>query len=319
MTLKYPDLESVKKGVTSEINAYIHAITVLSSLQAYLRDMNIDCYIEMKLRKKDGTHKTPDILISSANYIIVDHKYTESENERTLIGKTEEMKGYNATFIFKEDRKSEIEFTPEVVMLTPERVVKHFRKLLDCPITWGYELDNEIVIKQAIGEVKDSTVLSLFNPDLLCPVAEEVSKYKFFISHSPLPYAAFQIYNILFTLSPPTQFFRSEFEVKYSDVLEGFNNIFPPWVRPEVKQLNVTRLGEALNFLQRVGWIRWFETKKIIIVYRNKGRLVADLLLYLTDKHVRMEHAKKVKEFEKELKLEALKKPKGQKKLMDFV
>lgn len=318
MTLKYPDVESVKKGVTSEINAYIHAITVLSSLQAYLQDKNIECYIEMKLRKRNGNHKTPDLLIRSANYIVVDHKYTESENERTLTGKIEEMKGYNATFVFSKDEKSEVEFMPEVVMLTPEIVVKHFREFLECPITWGYQLDSEMVIKQAVGEVKDSIVSSLFNPDLLCPVAEEVSKYKFLISHPPLPYMAFQIYNILFTLSPPTQFFGSEFEVKYNDVLGGFNNIFPPWVRPEVKQLNVTRLGEALNFLERVGWIRWFETEKIIIVYRNKGRLVADLLSYLTDKYVKTEHAKRVKEFERELKkLEALKKP--EKTLMDFM
>ena len=320
LTLKYPNIESVKNEVQSEINAYIHAITVLSSLQTYLKDMNIECYIEVRLWKKDGTHKTPDLLIHSANYIIVDHKYTESENEKTLTGKLEEMKAYNTTFMLK-DIKSKLksEFAPEVVMLTPQRVVKYFKGLLNCPITWGYELDSEIVIRQTNGAIKDSSVSSLFNPNLSFPVAEEISKYKFFISHPPLPYAACQIFNLLFTLIPPTQYFSSEFEVKYNDILEGFNNIFPPWVRREVKQLNVTRLGSSLNFLQKVGWIKWFETEKIIIVYKNKGRQVGDLLSYLVEKYVKMEHSKRVKQYERRLKkLEALKKPPTQRKLMDF-
>jgi len=319
LTLKYPVLESVKKEVESEVNAYIDAITVLSSLQAYFQDLNIECYIEMKLRKKDGNHKTPDLLIRSANHIIVDHKYTESENETTLTGKLEEMREYDTVFIFNDSKLKSEEFTPEVVMLTPERVVKHFKEFLNCPITWGYQLDREIVIRQTMGAVEDSTVSSLFNPDLLCPVAEELYKYKFFMSHPPLPYMATQIYNILFTLSPPAQFHNIEFEVKYNDILEGFNNIFPPWVGREVKQLTVKRLGGALNFLQRVGWIKWFETEKSIIVYRNKGRQSGDLLSYLIDKYVKMEHSKRVKKFEKKIKLEALKKPEAQKKLMDFV
>lgn len=320
MALRYPLLESVKNEVTSEVNAYIHSITVLSSLQAYLRDMDIDCYIEMRLWKKDGKHKTPDLLIRSANYIVVDHKYTESKNEQTLTGKLEEMKKYDTTFILEDiESKSKNEFTPEVVMLTPKKIVKHFKELLNCPITWGYELDSEIVIKQAISAVKDSTISSLFNPNLICPVAEEISKYKFFISHPPLPYAACQIYNVLFTLSPPSQFFSPEFEVKYDVILKGFNEMFPPWIRREVKQLKVTRLSESLYFLQRVGWIKWFETEKIIIVSRNKGRQVGDLLSYLVDKHVKTEHTKRVKEFENQLKkLKALETPKAQRKLEDF-
>jgi len=54
-----------------------------------------------------------------------------------------------------------------------------------------------------------------------------------------------------------------------------------------------------------------------IIIDRNKGRQVADLISYLIDKYVKMEHSKRAREFEK--KLEALKKPKAQRKLMDFV
>ena len=53
---------------------------------------------------------------------------------------------------------------------------------------------------------------------------------------------------------------------------------------------------------------------------RSKGRLIADLLSYLTDHYVKIEHEKRVREFEKEVKrLEALKKPPAQRELADFM
>lgn len=319
MTLEYPDLESVKSDVKSEVKAYVDAITVLGSLQTHLQEKNIECHVELKIWKKDGNYKTPDLLIRSDNYIIVDHKYTESENEKTLNGKLEEMREYDKMFFLK-NAKSKKEFMPEVVMLTPESVVKYFNKFLNCPITWGYEINSEIAIKQTIGAVKDPSMSSLFNPNLTCPVADEISKYKFFISHPPLPYAAFIIFSVLFTLIKAPQFFKPEFEVKYDTILKGFNEMFPPWIRREVKQLKVTRLSESLDFLDRVGWIKWFETEKLIIVYKNKGRRVGDLLVYLIDKHANTIHSQRVKQFEKELKkLEALRKPDAQQKLVEFL
>jgi hypothetical protein len=320
LSLKYPELESAKKEVSTEVHAYIDAITVLSSLQDYIRSVGIECHIERKLEKKNGNPKKPDLLICSDNYIIVDHKYTESENEKTLAGKLEEMREYNSTFVFSNGKPSfEKEFTPEVVMLTPEGSVASFRKLLDCPITWGYILDSEVVIKQMIWSIKDSKVLSLFNPNLICAMAEEISRYKFFISHPPLPYASCEIYNVLWTLSPPQQFFAPEFEVKYKDILGVFNSLFPPWISGEAKQLNVKRLEEALDFLQRTKWVKWFKTEKLVIVYRNKGRNIADTLSYLIDFYAKVLHTKRVIEYQKEVKkLEQLQKPVAQKKLDDF-
>lgn len=319
LSLKYPDLESVRRIIKSEVHAYIDAITVLSSLQDYLRNVGIDSHIEKRLMKKNGEPKKPDLLILSGNYIIVDHKYTESENEKTLISILEKMREYDSAFMFNNGKTSSKEINPEVVMLTPERSVRHFRGLLDCPITWGYSLDSEIAIKQMIGAVKDSRVSSLFSPDLTCTVAEEISKYKFFISHPPLSYTSCEIYHALWTLSPSYQFFAPEFEVKYDDILDVFNTSFPPWICHEARQLNITRLNDALDFLQKIGWIKWFKAEKLVIVYRKKGRLIADLLSYLIDCHVKIEHEKAVIRFEKEIKKqEQLQKPVAQKKLADF-
>lgn len=303
MTLRYPDLASVKKEIETELNAYIHAIIVLSSLREYLQNMKIECYIEKRIKKKEGEHKTPDLLIHSDNYLIVDHKYTESKDQRTLANKVEEMKEYDTIFVLPNSKsKIEIEFKPECVMLTPNEAVSFFKKILDCPVTWGYTLNEEIVVEQGIGSVEDSRILSLFNPTVLCPRAEEVSKYKFIISHAPLPYTACQVYIVLWNLSPPTQFFTPEFEVKYDDILDGFNHLFPPWISPEIKQLNTSRLSGALLFLQVTGWIRWLETEKKVIVDRKKGRFIADSLSYLVDHYVKMEHTKRVKEYEKKVK-----------------
>ena len=112
-------------------------------------------------KKKEIGHKTPDLLICSNNYLVVDHKYTESTNEETLGGKVEEMKEYDTTFVFEST-----EFKPEVVMLVPKNVVAAFKKILDCPVTWGYTLDEDIIISQNLGSVKDSRVVPLFNPNL---------------------------------------------------------------------------------------------------------------------------------------------------------
>lgn len=171
-----------------EVNAYIDAIMVLGSLREHLRSAGIPSYIEKKIEKKQNGHKTPDLLICSNNYLFVDHKYTESANEKTLAGKVEEMKEYDATFVF-----DSIQFKPEVVMLVPENIASSFKEILDCPITWGYTLEEDILISQNLGSVKDSRILLLFNPNMFFSKPKEVSKYKFIISHSPLPYTACQV------------------------------------------------------------------------------------------------------------------------------
>ena len=96
----YPTLENVKKEVEGEINGYIHAITLLSSLREHLKNKNIECHIEPKITEKAGGFKTPDLLIKSNGFLIIDHKYTESTDERNLLSKIDEMEKYSQVFIF---------------------------------------------------------------------------------------------------------------------------------------------------------------------------------------------------------------------------
>jgi len=286
----------------------------LSSLREHLRSVGIPCYIEKKIEKKQSGHKTPDLLICSNNYLVVDHKYTESANALTLSGKIEEMKEYDTTFVFEST-----EFKPEVVMLVPTNVVTAFKKILDCPITWGYILDEDIIISQSIGSVQDSRVIPLFNPNLFFSKAKEVSKYKFIISHSPLPYTACQVYTILWALHPPFGYFASEFSVEYDVILSSFNDLFPPWISSEVQQLQPKRLKKSLGLLEDIGWIKWLEIEKKVIVSKTTGRLTADTMENLIDRHTENEFAKKVKEYEKE-RAESEKLAKGfeQKELSDY-
>lgn len=311
----------MKNGITSEVQAYVHAVTILSSLRENLQQNGLDCHIEKKLYKKDGGHKKPDLLICSDNYIIVDHKYTESKAVDNLLDKIEEMKEYDAKFVLNDTKTGKpTEFNPEVVMLTPEKAVQFFKEFLACPVTWGYELNDEITIKQSVGLVKDPRVSALFKPDLSFQRAEDIAKYKFITSNSPLPYVACQVYMILFTLMRADQTFGDEFEAKYSEILDRINTLYPPWVHPEIKQLNVKGLKKALQFLQSIGWIRWFESENIVIVNKNKGRLAGDLLSYFIENLAKSQHEQLVKKYEYELKkLEEAKKPKGQKSLVDFV
>lgn len=321
MTSAYPTLASVKNEIESEINAYIHSLTLLSSLREYFKSRGIDCHIEPKIKKKSGDPSAPDLLLHANNFLIVDHKYTQSTDQRTLSNKISEMKKYDAFFLlFDDGSQTEVETKPEVVMLTPEKNIPIFKTLSNCPITWGYVLEENIELRQSIGSVKDSRVLSLFTPTLSCPLSTEIAKYKFIISHPPTPYTAVQVYSFLWTLIQPTQLFAPEFEVKYDDILTVFNSFFPPWLRPEIRQMSVKRLEEAIDLLQKVGWIRWYKQENLILVDKTKGRLIPDISAYLIDNFVKIEHAKKVKKYEGKVKERKIpEKGVGQTSLMSFL
>ena len=191
--------------------------------------------------------------------------------------------------------------------------------MADCPITWGYVLEEDVTLKQSIGSIKDTKVLSLFTPTLSCHLSTDIAKYKFVMSHAPLPYTSVQVYSILWNLISPTQYFAREFEVKYDNILTIFNSYFPPWLRPEIRQMTVKRLDEALDFLQKVGWIRWYQQERTISVDRAKGRLIPDLSAYLIDHYVKIEHAKRVSSYEEKIKSQKIpEKSPGQSSLTDF-
>jgi hypothetical protein len=317
---EYPTLASVKNEVESEVNAYIHSLTLLSSLREYFQSKGIECHIEPKIRKKNGDYNTPDLLLHSNNFLIVDHKYTESIDQRTLSNKINDMKKYDKLFLLPDDEsQTEVETKPEVVMLAPAKSTPIFKTLSNCPITWGYVLEENIELRQSIGSVKDTKILSLFTPTISCPLSTEIAKYKFIISHPPTPYTAVHVYSFLWNLIQPTQFFAPEFEVKYDDVLTVFNSFFPPWLRPEIRQMSVKRLEEALDLLQKVGWIRWYKQEGLILVDRTKGRLIPDISSYLIDNFVKIEHARRVKKYEGKIKeRKILEKGPGQTSIMDF-
>ena len=86
-----------------------------------------------------------------------------------------------------------------------------------------------------------------------------------------------------------------------------------------MQQLNPTRLKKSLGLLEDIGWIKWLETEKKVIVFKTTGRLTADTLGNLIDRHTENEFAKKVKEYEKEREeLEKLAKGFEQKQLADY-
>jgi hypothetical protein len=306
---EYPRLDRVKKEIEGEVNGYVDAITLFSSLREYFQDKNIECQIEPKIKKKSGGYKTPDLLVKSDNFVIIDHKFTSSTDKENLMSKIDEMETYNKIFLFV-DSGLEKEVQPEVIMLTPEKATALFNSLLNCPITWGYVIEEQVEVKQSVRSVRDKNLLSCFNPSLLCSRSGELAKYKFILSHPPIPYTSCHVFTILWNLMQPTQLLTKEFDVKYSDILGIFNTFFPPWLRPEIKQMTITRLDEALTFLQDIGWIKWLQTDGLIIVDKSKGRMISDVFSYFMDKFVEMEHQKKVHEYEKKLK-KSIEKKKG--------
>lgn len=303
LELQCPDRESIKKNIRTEINAYVDAIMILGSLKYYLEQSDIECSIERKIDKKEHGYKTPDMLIHSDNYIFVDHKYTESNDERNLSSRIRDIDEYKTTF-----KINSTEFEPEVVMLIPKPATDSFKTIQGCPTTWNYTLNGEITIEQCIGSIKDPQMLSLFRPLLIFPKGKELSKYKFLLSHVPVPYVACQVYTIICTLQSAKDWFAQEYSVDYDQILEQFNNIFPPWVSSEVKQLNPTRLQHSLMFLKIINWIKWIEHEKRVIVDKTKGKRIGDLLEYFIDEYADHEYMTKMAEYEQKLEESQMKK-----------
>ena len=297
LTLKYPDLLSVKAEIQRDVTAYVFSIKLLGSLREYLgRKLGLKVYVERKIDKKEGGFKKPDLLIRSENYVIVDHKYTESQVERTLTSKIKEMEEYDTTFIFSGE-----EFRPEIVMLTPKEAAKRFSTISNAPTTWGYVLNKEIKITQDVGKVRDKNLLSLFRPTFICPIDSAVLKYRFITSYATLPYTAWNVYNVLWTLKPPKLFFVPEFEVDYKILLDQFNTLFPPWISKEIRQLTEHRLQGALIFLAKIGWIKWVKEAGKIIIDVGKGKHMGNLLPRLIKFYAEIELKRKEEEYTKRL------------------
>jgi len=297
LTLEYPDLLSVKAEIQRNVKAYVFSIKLLGSLKEYLgKKLGLKVYVEGKLDKKEGGFKKPDLLIHSENYVIVDHKYTESQDERTLTSKIKEMEEYDTIFILFEE-----EIRPEIVMLTPKEAAEIFSTMSNAPTTWGYVLNKEIKITQDVGKVRDKNLLSLFRPMFVCPIESAVLKYRFITSYAPLPYTAWNVYNVLWTLKPANLFFVPEFEIDYKILLDQFNKLFPPWISKEVRQLTESRLQKSLIFLAKIGWVKWVKEAGKIIIDVSKGKNIPDLLPRLIQFYAEIELKRLEEEYTKRL------------------
>ena len=298
-----PNLDIIKNQVDTEFRAYVDAIEVLSALRDFLTSKSINCYIEKRVHKKSNNlPKEPDFIIQSGAYLFVDHKYTKSSDDKTLESKVQEIAEYNCSFIF-EDQKTKllIEINPECIMLTPKEVVKNFKKKTNCPITWGYKLDGGVYIEQSIGSVNNAQILSFFNPTLIIPLSAERRRYRFVLSHAPKPYTTWQIYSTIFIMYRTKDFDKSTFEVKYSEILADFNNLFPPWILKEAKQLNARRLEEALTFLKELGWLEIIDApnspEKTIVVDRKKFSKTGDALSYFKSEYAKQLFDEQMKQY----------------------
>lgn len=298
-----PNIDAIKKQIEIEFRAYVNAISVLGTLRDYFQEHSFICYVEKRIEKKAGNYKTPDLLLRSNNFLFIDHKYTESGDDKNLDDKIEKMKEYNTIFVFKDpDTSVPVEFQPECVMLTPRDIIKYLKKKANCPVTWGYKLDGTVAIEQSIGKVKDLRVDSLFSPTLLAPISDEARKYKFILSHAPKSYTTVQVYAILWTMHSAKDFLKPTFQVKYSEILKYFNQSFSPWISPEAMQLNASRLKEALRFLHSLRWIKLLDSDsgKIIEVIRKRGRSMGDVIPYLINEQAKEEYAKQLKKYVKQ-------------------
>ena len=277
--------ENLKSEIRDSIDGYIFSLKIFGSLKIYLeKAFKLEVYIERDVHKTTGGTKRPDILIKTPEgFVVVDHKYILSSDERTMRSAINEVCEYNADFSLQGPS-----FRPEIVMLCPLSSAKRYKSLRiesSCVI-WGYELEKTITIGQVVGSVRNPSLKRIFSPGLVFPVDYEVMKFKFIREEPPLPYLTQVIYTILWSLS--TEPFKEEFDVSYKIVLEQFNTLFPRWLDPNILQLTPGRLNNSLRFLRGIGWIGWRDGGDKITVFAKRGERMSDVLGFFIDEYARM-------------------------------
>ena len=113
-------------------------------------------------------------------------------------------------------------------------------------------------------------------------VTERV-KYKFIRREPPIPYTTHFIWAFI-NLSKDA--FQKKVVVHYDGLIKRMNDFCPPWCA-QARQLSEGRLNKAVEFLKKLGWIKFDPETKEITADTSRGTKAGRLEEYLCDKFVR--------------------------------
>ncbi|KAA0006376.1 MAG: hypothetical protein FE045_03320 [Thermoplasmata archaeon] len=297
MSRRKPKLDVTIEDVKKAEENYLNTIYIFRTLSELFDRNQVNHEIEHDVMKcTDEPPVTPDFLIFLNGKItdVIEHKSSLNVSYGKEILE-EIIEKYNCL------KYNDIEYHPQIICLIPLRslkIMEEIRNKENIKI-WlaGFDIDYDVrkitfEIHDKLQNKKIEEILNMVIP--FDPI--EYSEYRFIKAEPKYPtYTALTLWvNVLLSLQDPYIGKNNFFEVDFKMVSKRARNFFPEWIRNN-EQLTNNRIKRGLEFLKKIGFIKWDGRKDPIVVYYTKGTKVGDLREYFAKKFVELYGEKKIK------------------------
>ena len=266
-------------------DSYLSAVTFFSSFKRFVerKDSALRATVEPTIRKRDGSgKKAPDLIVHDDRYaLVMDHKYSLTENRQTLEGNVRKVREYEQKFKLKEKL-----IEPQSSILAPETIARKYEELPDEELcVFGYTINRVVIFNKMCGEVDFPRFNSLFEGGSITFPARKLG-YKFLREEPPGCYTAVIVLTAF-------GFYKEEafvdiFPCEFEEILEMLNRNYPPWTTGK-RQVTEGRLRKALKILKSAGFVRnWNEETGEINVDLYRYRRTPDILHPLIEEEAKM-------------------------------
>ncbi len=273
-----------------EVRLYADAVALYTSIYLYFQRYQFTVHVESTVRAGvESRQLIPDLLVkTTADWTVIEHKGSLPKSQKKMAAELDEIGRYGQTTVF--DRST---FNPQVVLLCPRKLAGDLialqeKKQLQLPTLISYSPPTERVCNliQEQGELRDVYLKDLFakkeNRVEMDIETIERYKYKFIRREPPVPYTTHFIWGFI-NLSKSA--FQKKITVQYSGLIQRINDFCPPWCS-EARQLSDGRLNKTIQFLKRLGWIKFEKGTNEITADTSRGTKAGRMEEYLCRKFV---------------------------------
>ena len=276
-------VEDIKKAEQN----YIDTIFIFRTLSELLNEKGIKYEIEHDILNCSGNPGTPDFLIfldENLTYVI-EHKSSLNPSYGKNI--LQEIKDKYECIKYDETT-----YTPQIICLIPINLLKIMEDIRDKEkiniALSGFAINYDVskITFEIHDELQNEEMSDILNR-VISFNPMNYSEYRFIKAEPDYPtYTALILWlNVLLSLQDPYIGKKDYFEVNF-DIISKRCSFFPSWIRNN-EQLTNNRIKRGLEFLKKIGFIKWDGGRKDPIkVYYNKGTRVDDLREYFAKKFV---------------------------------
>lgn len=269
------------EDIKREITLYSKTILFFACFYKHLKSRGIRVEVEQKLK-----NKIPDFIIYKKNDIttIIEHKASLPYNKEHALKTIREV--YN-----KYSNLSNINYDIAILCpVTVEKVLKEIKEDILDTIVLIFDLNQEegkISISKFVGNINDIKLNEAIDIDISCN-REDFSRFKFIRKPPPNPiYTAYFLWNVVFNAFKEPEYYTEEsFEIKYENIVREANTFYPEWIKNK-SQVSKGEINKALDFLKKIGFIKWNREKEKITIFHKRGTRIGDIIEYFAKKYVK--------------------------------